>query len=252
MNNSYDVSHLLYSVNGVERRWLMSHAERAAVLHVLQISQPVAALEVGTDQGGCLQHIRRFAKKTYSIDILPEVSQRLIPDMPEVEFLVGDSKQLIGRATSAIDAQGLSLGFVLIDGDHTFAGVKADLTALLTYRPKAPLWVLMHDSTNPGCREGIADAPWAENPHVHLVDLDFVQGALSESPDFHRMLWGGLGLALLLPEPRRHSLEIAASGAKTYEALFRVSKHNPTLINWVRNWIETKRRGLARRLQRSA
>ncbi len=248
MTSSYEASDLLYPPWRSDRGWLMSHAERCAVLHVLQVGHPISALEVGTAQGGCLQHIRRHARRTYSLDLLPEVRDRLAPEMPDVEFLIGDSKQMIPRALAACEERGEPLGFALIDGDHTCAGVRGDLIALLAYRPTCPLWVLMHDSTNPGCREGIATAPWSANPHVHMVDLDFVNGAMSESPEFRGMLWGGLAIALLRPEPRQHELTVAASAVTTYENLFRASRHNPTLINWVRHWIEVKRRGLARRL----
>lgn len=251
MKTSYDASCLLYTPTLPLRAWHMSNAERSAVLHVLQIAQPDSALEVGTAQGGCLQQIRRFAKKTYSIDLSPEVRDLLTTEMPDVDFLTGDSKQLIGRVLAFSQERSQPLGFALIDGDHSYAGVRADLAALLTYRPPRPLWVLMHDSTNPDCRAGIASAPWGDNPHVHMVDLDFVNGAISEDPRFENMLWGGLDIALLLPEPRHHALTIAASGARTYAALFRASRHNPSLLNWAQNWIAIKRRGLARRLNRS-
>jgi hypothetical protein len=226
----------------------MSHGERAALLHVLRLAQPPSALEVGTSKGGSLQHIFRHAQTTYSIDIEPEVRKRLAPEMPNVEFLTGDSKELIGTVLRHCATHAQPLGFALIDGDHTYAGVKADLVALLAIRPERPLWVLMHDSTNPGCRAGIAQAPWAANPHVHMVDLDFVTGVLSDDPAFERQLWGGFAIALLLPQPRTHSLVIAASAAKNYDALWRASSHYPSLANYVAGWLRIKRRGLARRM----
>ena len=83
-----------------------------------------------------------------------------------------------------------------------------------------------------------------------MVDLDFVTGALSDNPAFKRQLWGGLAIALLLPQPRTHSLVVAASAASNYDALWRASCHYPSLANAVRAWVTTKRRGLARQLAR--
>ncbi|MES1166939.1 MAG: class I SAM-dependent methyltransferase [Pseudomonadota bacterium] len=241
---------LLYPGSDPAREWLMSHAERMALLHVLEFARPAAALEVGTAHGGSLQHIRRFAQQTYSIDILPGVRERLAPVMPGVEFLTGDSRQLIGEVLARCTERNTPLGFALIDGDHTREAVRSDLAALLAVRPQGPLWVLMHDSSNPGCRAGIATAPWADNPYVHLVDLDFVTGTLSDDPRFPRQLWGGLALALLQPEPRRHPLQITTTAPCHHAALWRASIHYPSAANWLRHWLEVKRKGLARRLGR--
>jgi len=62
---------------------------------------------------------------------------------------------------------------------------------------------------------------WAENPHVHMVDLDFVTGSLSQDPTFEAC-FGGLGPRLMLPEVRTERLEIAASASLNQAALYRV------------------------------
>ena len=159
MNGSYEASSLLYPPWHPGRPWLMSHGERASLLHVLRLAAAPSALEVGTAKGGSLQHICRHAQATYSIDIDATVRAVLGPELPAVEFLTGDSKELIGTVLRRCVERAQPLGFVLIDGDHTYDGVKADLTALLAVRPDRPLWILMHDSINPGCRAGIAEAP---------------------------------------------------------------------------------------------
>ena len=250
MGNSYQYSPLLYEHALPNRQWMMSHGERTALLQVLRRAQPVCAIEIGTAEGASLEQIRRYAQITYSIDIDPAVRLRLAPLMPNVEFLTGDSKELIGVALQRCEQNSQPLGFVLIDGDHRYAGVQGDIHAVLRYQPTRPLWVLLHDSSNPECRRGIAEARWAENPHVHLVDLDFVTGTLSEDSNFPGQIWGGLALALLLPEVRADHLEIAASASLNQAALYRISEHYPSLVNRLRRWVRTKRRGLERRLNR--
>ncbi len=123
-------------------------------------------------QGGSLSHIREHARTTYSIDIDPAVKGQLEPRMPNVRFLTGDSRLMVPTVLAECRASGVPLTFALVDGDHRYQAVKADLNAILQYKPVVPLWILMHDSWNPECRSGIADADWAANPHVHSVELD--------------------------------------------------------------------------------
>jgi hypothetical protein len=250
MGSSYQYSPLLYEHALPDRQWMMSHGERAALLQVLRQAQPVSAIEIGTAEGASLEQIRRYAQVTYSIDIDPIVRSRLGPLMPNVEFLTGDSKELIGVALQRCEQNSRPLGFVLIDGDHRYAGVQADIHALLRYRPTRPLWVLLHDSSNPDCRRGMAEARWADNPHVHMVDLDFVTGTLSEDPNFPGQIWGGFAIALLLPELRSGELEISASARKNFQALYRASWHAGTRWHHLRFWLNGKMNGLRRRLGR--
>lgn len=248
MKTSYDYSRRLYPEGSLP--WMMTHGERSALLRVLGVARPAAAIEIGTFQGGCLEQIRQLANFVYSIDIDPEVAAKLAPSMLNVEFLTGDSKDMIALALKKCAERSQPVGFVLIDGDHSYAGVQNDIHALLQYRPTQPLWIVMHDSSNPECREGMAKARWADNPHVHMVDLDFVTGVLHEAPDLEGQIWGGLGIALLLPEPRVGQLEIAASASKNYAALYRASGHYPSIAKGVRHWLRIKKLGLDRRLDR--
>jgi hypothetical protein len=251
MSPPYDLDPLLYPAPGTGLGWLMQHGEKSALIQVLRASRPEAALEIGTCEGGSLRHIRAHARKVYSIDLDPGVRDRLGPAMPDVTFLTGDSRQLIPEVLAACQAARTPLNFVLVDGDHRFAGVKADLDALLAYTPPAPLWILMHDSSNPECRRGIAAANWAANPHVHAVELDFLPGTVSGAADFRDQIWGGMALALLLPEPRQHPLEIHAALAHHFAAMHRASIHYPSIANAVKRWARVKWRGLQRRLRRN-
>ncbi len=252
MKTVNDLSALLYPAKSPEQLWLMQDGEKGALLQVLRRAQSVAALEIGTCEGGCLRQIRDHAKLTYSLDISPDVRRNLEPQMPNVKFLTGDSPKLIPLVLSECQANGMPLNFALVDGDHRYEGVKADLNALLAYRPTtSPLWVLMHDSGNPECRRGIADADWAGNPHVHVVELDFVPGTLNAAEDFRDQIWGGLAFALLLPEKRTHDLKINASLAHHFDHIYRRSIHYPSLANSLKIWWRIKLKGLKRRLGKS-
>jgi hypothetical protein len=106
--------------------------------------------------------------------------------------------------------------------------VKKDIENILSYRPISRLVVLMHDTFNPGCRKGILSADWARNPNCHFVDLDFSPGILHPDPAIHREMWGGLGLALFLPEERELELNVKISHQTLFEAAFRGSVYAKT------------------------
>jgi hypothetical protein len=104
---------------------------------------------------------------------------------------------------------------VLIDGDHSREGVRKDVNAVLAYTPRRPVYVVLHDSFNPDVRAGILDADWQESPHAHYLQLDFVVGQFAPCPQGLEM-WGGMGLALLLPKKRTGPLTIRQAGQQMF------------------------------------
>jgi predicted O-methyltransferase YrrM len=126
--------------------WQMTRCEKYAFASLVEVAKPEIAIEVGTYKGGSLQVIAKTAKKVYSIDSSPECKNALGERFTNVEFLTGDSKQLLPSLLSRISAQNESLGFVLIDGDHSTEGVRNDIDAVLQYTPTRPLFVVFHDS----------------------------------------------------------------------------------------------------------
>lgn len=183
--------------------WQMTAAERCALLHVLRTARPEHAIEVGTADGGSLSAIASLSGQVYTLDKQEGCAERLGGRFPNVRFLTGYSHDTLPPLVAELSASGAALGFVLIDGSHERATVRADIEATLAYRPHAcPLYILMHDCFNPACRAGIAEADWAANPHVRRVELDFVPGVLHQREDIARQMWGGFALAVLLPEER--------------------------------------------------
>jgi len=113
----------------------------------------------------------------------------------------------------------MPLNFILLDADHSAAAVTRDLNLILDYKPREPLILLMHDSGNSECRRGILAADWASNPHMHVLECDFVPGQIIEHSikDGRGEIWGGLALAYFLPEPRTglpRITQIAASSLR--------------------------------------
>lgn len=209
-------------------QWEMSVAERFALIGLLSHLRPEAAIEVGTHHGGSLQVLDAYCGRVYSIDIDPEVRMRLSPRFPRVRFHSGPSRTLIPEVLDGIAADGGRLGFVLVDGDHTAAGVRSDIEALLARRPVVPIHLLLHDSFNPDCRAGMIRADWVACPYVHAVELDFVPGAFHECAQggaFADSMWGGFALAVLHPEPRSGPLVLGRSQEAMHRMVFRSSTH---------------------------
>jgi hypothetical protein len=198
------------------RFWEMSPAEQTALVFLLQQLRPRAAIEIGTRFGGSLQVLSRFCRRVWSLDIDPDVPERLRGRFANVEYVIGPSEQTLPRLLVRLQASGEELGFALVDGDHSAEGVRRDLDHLLRYTPNVPFFIVMHDSFNPRCRRGIKTANWAANPYVHAVELDFVPGSVHPSPAFRGQLWGGLALACLNPHTRQGPIEVVGRGDLAY------------------------------------
>jgi len=78
-----------------------------------------------------------------------------------VEFITGSSHDALPILLARLAAEGTSPDFIFVDGDHTAAGVNKDLEFILNFQPTAQMVVLMHDTFNPGCRQGIFAASGA-------------------------------------------------------------------------------------------
>jgi hypothetical protein len=209
----------------------MTRWEKYGFASILEAARPKVAIEIGSYKGGSLQIIARYAEKIYSIDLDPSLKERLGHDLPNVEFLTGDSRQILPALLSRIMKSGEELGFVLIDGDHSTEGVRSDINNILRYMPVRPVFIVFHDSFNPDCRKGILTADWSACDHVHYLEVDFVPGvyhfeAFDTSPP--RSMFGGLAVALMRPEGRVGPLSIHQCQKGLFETVFVSSSHAPT------------------------
>ena len=153
--------------------------------------------------------IAAASRHVYTFDL----DDRTLPELSNVSFITGNSGETLPPIIDEINAsEDREINFILIDGDHSEHGVKNDITNCLKYRPKKrSTIILMHDSSNPTVRKGIVDAPWADNPYVHGLDLDFVPGMLYDREDIKGQIWGGLAAAVILPEKRSGDFALLAS-----------------------------------------
>jgi len=220
---------------GLPFHWQMTRCEKYAFASILQAANPEVAIEIGTYKGGSLQLISKHAKKVYSIDMSFECKGLLRDHFHNVEFITGDSKQILPELLKKIHDSNENLGMVLVDGDHSTHGVKADIEAVLQYIPTQPLYIVFHDSFHPRSRKGILAVEWERCKHVHYVEVDFIPGVYHyEAFDTARprSMYGGLALAVMLPEQRSHELVVHQSQQGLFDTVFPHSRHAGSGQHW--------------------
>jgi Cephalosporin hydroxylase len=197
--------------------WMMNPSEQIGLLYLLEHLRPKVAIEIGTKFGGSLQVLAQFCERVYSLDIDPDVPLRLKGKYSNVEYIIGPSDHTLPPLIHRLQSEQAELSFVLVDGDHSLEGVRKDIDNVLQFKPVVPVYIIMHDSFNAECRDGLTAANWAACPYVHAVELDFVAGNVSPTPSLRGQLWGGLALGILRPEPRRGRFEITARSDLTFQ-----------------------------------
>lgn len=218
--------------------WQMSTADRCALQIVLQQLRPALSLEVGTYRGGSLQALAEHSTRVISIDINPRIPNDLAELFQNVSFRTGNSSDCLPKLVDELNVNQEPVSFVLIDGDHTASGVNRDITAALSLNIHNPLVILIHDSFNPDCREGMKNVAWSENCHVHCVELDFTVGnfhADSHDTASARSMWGGFACAILRPEPRKHDLQISERNREIHNTMRSRSRHAKNIFTKLRN-----------------
>jgi hypothetical protein len=173
----------------------MSFGERAAIEGVLTQSKPRLALELGTAQGGSLERIAEHSDEVHTFDLIEPPLDRT--RFPNVQFHVGDSHRLLPEVLSVLAESGRNVDFVLVDGDHSSAGVRRDVLDLLDSPALGHSIILLHDTANESVRTGIESVSFESYPKVAYVELDFVAGYLFRESSLRHELWGGVGLVVV-------------------------------------------------------
>ena len=169
----------------------MAYGEQAALAGILSALRPLLALELGTFRGGSLARIAAYSKQVHTFDLASHVAAVL----PNVTYHIGDCRTTVPQVLNALGREQRNVDFVLVDADHSRAGVEADMTNLFQSEALRSTVILLHDCANEGVRLGARNAILKADG-VAYADLSFVAppaaptSVLSES-------WGGLGIVVV-------------------------------------------------------
>ena len=201
-----------------DAQWQMTPGERAALEGVLSQLGPSLALEVGTFQGGSLRRIAAHSREVHSFDMeLPPGHA----SYTNVHFHTGDSHVLLPQWLDALKHEGRRIDFALVDGDHTTAGVRADIKDILDSGLLDGV-MLFHDTMNSKCRKGVRQAGFGKRPDLQYLDLDFVPGHLGTyGSGFSAQLWGGIGIAVISEAPTAPGFSEFASKGPEQDAVYK-------------------------------
>jgi hypothetical protein len=181
----------------------MAPGERAALEGVLAMVRPSLSIEIGTCKGGSLGPISAYSDAVHTFDLerQPEVS---VERFPNVTFHVGDSHDLLPEVLELLAADGRTVDFAFVDGDHTAAGVQRDVEDILSSPAAALTVIVIHDTLNARVRAGLEEVDYEAFERVRIVDLDFVPGRVAREGPQANELWYGLGIVAtgpVLPAP---------------------------------------------------
>jgi hypothetical protein len=169
----------------------MSYGEQAALCGILSMLKPRVALELGTFRGGSLAPIAAHSQEVHTFDLASHVTGT----RPNVAYHIGDSRVTLPPVLSMLAEADRHVEFVLVDGDHSRAGVEADMSNLLHSPALSTTVILLHDCANEGVREGARNAI-LEAGGVAYADLSFVAPPAQRGSPL-RELWGGLGIVVV-------------------------------------------------------
>src|SRR6188472_2535663 len=140
----------------------MTFGERAAIVGLLSELKPQLAIELGTAEGGALARIAEHSAEVHSFDLAapnPEVAA-----LANVTVHIGSSHVLLPRVLRERESRGANIDFVLVDGDHTAAGVERDVRDLLASPAVRRTLIVVHDTLNDVVRAGLRRIEFATEP----------------------------------------------------------------------------------------
>ena len=204
--------------------WEMANAEKVALFTLLNEIKPSIAIEIGTKEGGSLQLISALSNEVYTLDIDPGVRQ-LSNKFSNVNFVIGNSRETLPQLLNELASKNQQPDLILVDGDHSSDGVEKDLQNILEMKITRPLFILMHDSFNPDCRQGMLAVNYEDNPYVEFVDIDFIQGIYSPGEKTKGQMWGGFGIIYMKPNPLKQIPLVKQTSEYSYNRLYHLSRH---------------------------
>lgn len=200
--------------------WQMSPQERATFFYTLERLNGGLALEIGSYKGGSLRHLKEYFKEVVSLDIDHSALSQTI-NKSNITLITGDSKETLPVVIEHLNDEGESLDFVLIDGNHEYDYVLADLENVLNYIPISRTTILIHDSWYLPSRQAICNSKkLKECKYVHFVDTDFCTGTMMNDTT----CIGGFCLIEMSSMPRTGNLVINQSSDLTFRILHKLPK----------------------------
>ena len=175
-----------------DSRWQMAIGQRAAIEGLLAQLEPELAIEVGTAHGGSLRRIATHSREVHSFDLQLGLDRS---QFDNVVWHEGDSHRLLPETLARFATEGRNVDFALVDGDHSYDGVKEDLEHLLASDAVARTVVVLHDTMNEDVRAGIESVEFERWPKVAFTDLNFVLQYQHASAAAGAV--GGLGLVVV-------------------------------------------------------
>jgi predicted O-methyltransferase YrrM len=173
----------------------MTRAERLLLFTLAFTLRPQRYLEIGTLHGGSAlivcsaMNAGQTDGKIVCLDPRPQIAPETWAQLQQRATVVtGLSPQALPQTR---EAAGGNFDLILIDGDHTRAGVLRDANAVLSVASPG-CHILFHDCFNPDVKSGIDEFA---RKHAHrLVDSGpMTREITSETlPNGERVAWGGL------------------------------------------------------------
>ncbi len=179
--------------------WQMTYGERAALEGMLAQLRPALAIEIGTAEGGSLSRVAAYSDEVHSFDL---VAPRLpVGGYDHVTLHAGDGHKLLPEFLAEQAQAGRNVDFVLVDGDHSTAGVKRDIVDLLESDAVGDTLIVLHDTINEVVRAGIDAVDYEAYDKVRAYDPDSVPGTMSIHDTAYGQLWGGIGVIVCSRSP---------------------------------------------------
>lgn len=173
----------------------MTHAERLCLYTLIFTLRPKRYLEIGTFQGGsalivaAAMNALDYAGRMVCVDPKPQITPEHWQQIEaRATLLAGYSPQILPQAMAA--AGGL-FDFVLIDGDHTAAGVIRDANGVLPF-VGVGAYLLFHDCFSSEVGQGIDR--FVKQHAQRLVDLGPLtrEYTVEQTESGQALQWGGL------------------------------------------------------------
>ena len=206
--------------------WLMSTREKLALIGLLHCLKPKKVLELGYHRGGATKWLSELSEQVISVDV-----NEFVSNAPNLFHNVEAWNCPTLEAASRVKRENLFFDLAIIDADHSRKAFSADINAIIEHSDI----ILMHDSFNPDCRQGMIDA--LKNQKTHAYYLDFIP-SISKNDG----LWGGLAIAWKSQKPglaKEFAKEISSFTPVAIQNYFRITPRIITAKESISNFKES-------------